>query len=88
MLITLIEWMGAISSIAGSYFLAKNDRNSGYGWLFFFIGNVCMITFAIINLYFGILLMNCVFMITTCIGINNWFDINMSNFRLKFTLKR
>lgn len=64
-----LEWFGAAAGLAGAFMLAFNTRVSKYGWLFFLMANFCMIGFAVIGGFTGLLIQQIGFTASSLIGI-------------------
>jgi len=70
--LSLLEWLGAWSGLAGAALLAVRCRYSPYGWLLFLLSNFCWIAFAARSGIEGLQLQHVGFMLTSLLGIYRW----------------
>jgi len=70
--LSMLEWLGAWSGLAGAALLALRCRLSSYGWLLFLVSNVCWIAFATQSGIEGLQLQHIGFMLTSLLGIYRW----------------
>ncbi len=68
-----LEWLGAAFGLSGSFLLASTTRHSRYAWWLFAVSNVSLAAFAPIHSYFGLLLLNLGFGVSSSLGIYNNF---------------
>lgn len=81
------EIFGAIFGVLGSLLLALQVRASGFGFLCYAFSNVCWIAFGIAGQHWGVLGMNCVFLLLSCVGFARWMALEEKRGRL-YTLCR
>lgn len=75
MMLSILEWSGAITGLIGAFLLATNTRISRYGWLFFLAANVFLIAMAYGIHRYGLLLQQTGFMASSLLGIYRaWFN--------------
>lgn len=67
-----LEWAGAWSGLVGAALLASHTVLSGYGFLAFLVSNVLWMAFAIRARFWGLLLMQVGFCVTSVIGLWRW----------------
>lgn len=72
MLKDLLEWIGCITGLLGSFLLAAKVAASGFGWALFIISNICWAAYAIMTRARGMLLMQLGFTVANIIGIFRW----------------
>ncbi len=70
--VKVYEWMGTIHGIIGSALLALNVNVSGYGFLFYLVSNAFFIFFGLKTRSYGILTLQCVYTVTSVVGIYRW----------------
>jgi hypothetical protein len=69
------EWAGAFFGVLGSFLVALQVRASGFGFLAYAASNICFIAFAIAGRHWGILVMNCIFLVLAFFGFLRWMVI-------------
>ena len=69
----ILEWGGCVSGVLGSLLLALKNRYSGYGFVLFFASNLFWAAFAISSNADGLLTQQAIFILTSLIGIKQWF---------------
>ena len=72
MLLTVLEWGGAVGGAAGALLLACNNRWSGYGFVLFLLSNFAWIAYGLLAAQKGIVFMQVVCTGTTLVGIWRW----------------
>jgi nicotinamide riboside transporter PnuC len=72
MLLSLLEWIGAIGGAAGSLLLAFNTRHSGYGFILYLISSAGWIAYALLTDTYSMLAMQVVCTGTASLGIWRW----------------
>lgn len=72
MLLTILEWAGAITGAGGALLLAFNNRWSGYGFVLFLLSNACWFAFGWATERYSMMFMQVVCTGTTAVGIWNW----------------
>ena len=65
----VLEWSGAIAGLLGAFLLATHTKVSRYGWLAFFVANLCLIGFALMIERYGLLLQQLGFCFTSVLGL-------------------
>lgn len=70
--LSLAEWLGCLTGVAGSALLAANNRWSGYGFVLFMVSNLCWIAYALMNGIYGLVAMQMAFTFTSGLGIWRW----------------
>lgn len=69
---TILEWAGCVSGVAGAALLATNTRLTPYGWVLFLVSNIFWIGYAVIGDRHGLLVQQCFFTATSLLGIYRW----------------
>ncbi len=77
-ILTGVEWLGAVLAVSGSLLLSLNNEYSRWGWVLYLLSNVALISFAVEKGLSGILAMQTVFLVTTLLGIRRWFFPSVS----------
>ncbi len=72
MLLTILEWAGAIGGAAGALLLAFNNQYSRYGWVLFLVSNACWFSFGWMTGRDSMVFMQIVCTGTTSVGIWKW----------------
>jgi nicotinamide riboside transporter PnuC len=67
-----IEWIGAITAVAGTFLLALNNDYSKYGFIFYAISNFCLLPIVWKQKNWGMVFMYIVYIIMGLIGIFNF----------------
>ena len=71
-MIDLLQWIGSATGVIGSLLLALRITWSGWGFVFYVVSNICWIAFGIATNTNGLVVMQCVFMVTSIAGIWGW----------------
>jgi hypothetical protein len=66
------EWAGAFFGVLGALLVALQVRASGFGFLAYAMSSVCFMAFAIAGRHWGILAMNCIFLVLALLGFYRW----------------
>jgi hypothetical protein len=73
MIIPVMEWLGAVFGLLGSFMLAANVTGiSEWGFIAYFLSNLCWIGFALFLRAYGMLLMQLGFIVSSLIGMYRW----------------
>lgn len=67
-----IEWVGAITGLAGALLLSLNINASGYGFILFLLSNIAWIIFSLRRRTYGLLVQQLGFTATSIIGVLRW----------------
>lgn len=65
----VLEYIGAICGILGAGLLATYASFAHWGWVAFMASNLALIGFMVRTHQYGLLLMQLVFLATTCLGL-------------------
>ncbi|WP_300707755.1 hypothetical protein [Limnohabitans sp.] len=68
-LITALEWGSCVMGLIGALVLATNTRISRWGWLAFFLANLCSVGFALGIERYGLMLQQLGFVATSLLGM-------------------
>ena len=68
-LITALEWSACVMGLLGALVLATNTRISRWGWLAFFLANLCSVGFAVGIERYGMMLQQLGFVATSLLGM-------------------
>ncbi|MDZ4125438.1 MAG: hypothetical protein U1E02_14850 [Hydrogenophaga sp.] len=68
-LITALEWGSCVMGLLGALVLATNTRISRWGWLAFFLANLCSVGFAVGIERYGLMLQQLGFVATSLLGM-------------------
>lgn len=68
-LITALEWGSCVMGLLGALVLATNTRISRWGWLAFFLANLCAVGFAWGIDRYGLMLQQLGFVVTSLLGM-------------------
>jgi len=68
-LITALEWSACVMGLLGALVLATNTRISRWGWLAFFLANLCSVGFAVGIERYGLMLQQLGFVATSLLGM-------------------
>ena len=66
------EMIGALTGVLGSVLLALNNEYSALAWPTWLISNLCLISFMHRETHFATMLMHCCYLLTTLVGIYQW----------------
>jgi hypothetical protein len=67
--ILILEWIGSICGLTGSFLLATNTAISSYGWLAFIAANIATIGFAVQIRRHGLLVQQIGFIASSLLGL-------------------
>lgn len=68
----ILEWSGAVMGLIGAWLLSCGGKKSGFGFVFFLLSNVFLITYAIMLESYGLLIMQLGFTVTSVNGVRTW----------------
>lgn len=68
----LLEFIGALTGVAGAILLALNIPESGYGFLFFLVSSTALSIFAVQEKLRYLLMMQVVFTVINAVGVYRW----------------
>lgn len=68
-MIEFLEWAGSLLGLLGAFLLATHSRVSRYGWIAFFLANLCMVAFAFGIDRYGLLVQQIGFLVTSLLGL-------------------
>lgn len=68
-LITALEWGSCVMGLLGALVLATNTSISRWGWLAFFLANLCSVGFALGIERYGLMLQQLGFVATSLLGM-------------------
>jgi len=71
-LVTVFEWSGTLTGLAGAALLAANRHWSGWGFAAFLVSNVFWMIFALMTHAYGLALMQVGFLLTSIVGLFRW----------------
>ncbi len=71
----LLEWGGALFGIMGALLLAAKSSYSGWGFVAFLMSNILWMAYGFLKRAPGLTAMQMAFMITSFLGIINWFTV-------------
>lgn len=69
------EWVGAVFGVLGALLVALQIRASGFGFLAYAMSNIAFIAFALNGQHWGILAMNCIFLLLAFLGFFRWWEL-------------
>lgn len=69
----LLQWIGCLFGVLGSFLLATNSRYSGYGFVAFLASNAAWVVFGWMTGAPGLVWMQAAFTVTSLLGIYRWF---------------
>jgi len=67
-----LQWLGCLFGISGALLLALNNRRSGLGFILYLVSNGFWVLYAISIKSDGLLMMQCIYTVTSVIGIYRW----------------
>ncbi len=71
-MLTLVEWIGALSGIAGALLLAVNIKSSPWAYPLFLLSNIALAVWAYLSHSNGLLLMQAVMAVISAVGVYRW----------------
>lgn len=69
----LLQYLGSATGIIGALLLALNIESSRFGYVAYLVSNVAWLAFGWLFSVQGLVIMQSVFLVTTIIGLRNWF---------------
>lgn len=71
-LIITIEWLAAITAVAGTLLLARKGPGAGWGFVVYLVSNACWITSALHHGAWALLAQQAAFVATSLWGVWTW----------------
>lgn len=71
-MITIIEWLAAVTAVAGTLLLARKGSRAGLGFVLYLVSNAGWITSALHNGAWALLAQQAVFVATSLWGVWTW----------------
>lgn len=71
-MIPLIEWLAAVTAVAGTLMLARKGPRAGWGFVLYLVSNAGWIASALHHGACALLAQQAVFLATSCWGVWTW----------------
>lgn len=71
-MIPLIEWLAAVTAVAGTLMLARKGPRAGWGFVLYLVSNAGWIASALHHGAWALLAQQAVFVATSCWGVWTW----------------
>lgn len=68
----ILQWIGCVSGVLGAALLAWRSRWSGWGFVVYLFSNACWIAFGVVASLPGLVVMQCIFTLTSAVGVWRW----------------
>ncbi len=68
----VLQWLGCITGVIGSFLLALNTRHSGWGFVFFLVSNAFWVEYGLLTGAPGLTTNQVFFTATSSLGIYRW----------------
>jgi hypothetical protein len=76
---TLIQWIGCVLGVAGSFLLALRNRYSGWGFVAYLVSNAAWLAFGLFQQLPALVVQNLAFSVVSAFGVWRWLVVGKRN---------